>query len=114
MRKQTVLSRKKRGPAPTGKGTLLGVRLQPPALDALDAWISRQSDEPSRPEAIRRLLDHALGDGTLPPKHHARMAPLKSEPPGMERDSHGHAIPIKKRLPEDRAKAKRARNAKKK
>jgi hypothetical protein len=26
----------------------------------LDAYIAKQSDEPSRPEAIRRLLDGAL------------------------------------------------------
>jgi len=37
------------------------------------------------------------------------MTPNAGEPPGMERDSRGHAIPIKQRLPEDRAKAKRAR-----
>jgi hypothetical protein len=36
------------------------------------------------------------------------MRPQKSEPAGMERDSHGHAVPMNERLPEDRAKAKRA------
>jgi DNA replication protein DnaD len=64
MTRQTVLSqkRKKRGPAPTGKGTLLGVRLQPPQLEALDAWIEKQeeSDELTRPEAIRRLVEIGL------------------------------------------------------
>jgi hypothetical protein len=39
----------------------------------------------------------------------------KPEPhPGLERDSRGKAIPMKKRLPEDRAKAHRAANKKKK
>jgi len=60
MAKQTVITKKKRGPAPTGKGVLLGVRLQPPALAALDAWIDRQDDQPSRPEAIRRLVELGL------------------------------------------------------
>jgi hypothetical protein len=37
------------------------VRVQPPALDALDAWIARQPEpKPSRPEAVRRLLAAAL------------------------------------------------------
>jgi hypothetical protein len=36
------------------------VRLHEPQLSKLDAWIARQQDEPSRPEAIRRLLDEAL------------------------------------------------------
>jgi hypothetical protein len=60
MAKQTVITQKRRGPAPTGKGTLVGVRLQPNELGKLDAWIVDQDDAPSRPEAIRRLLDEAL------------------------------------------------------
>jgi hypothetical protein len=61
MKRQTVISKKKRrGPAPTGKGTPLFVRLQPPALALLDAWIAGQDDKPSRPEAIRRLIEQAL------------------------------------------------------
>jgi hypothetical protein len=55
-----MLSRKKRGPAPTGKGTLIGVRLQPPTLARLDDWIAMQEDRPSRPEAIRRLTTAML------------------------------------------------------
>jgi hypothetical protein len=60
MAKQTVITKKRRGPAPTGKGTLLGVRLQPEGLAKLDAWITRQKDGPTRPEAIRRLVEAAL------------------------------------------------------
>jgi hypothetical protein len=52
----TVITRKRRGPAPTGKGVLIGVRLQPDQLAALDAWIDRRDPKPSRPEAIRILL----------------------------------------------------------
>src|SRR5204862_5630048 len=58
--RQTVLSQKKRGPAPTGKGELIGVRLQPAALSEVDAWIAGQDDHPSRPEAIRRLVERGL------------------------------------------------------
>jgi hypothetical protein len=58
---QTVLTKKKRGPAPTGVGTLVGVRLQPDQLAKLDAWISAHPEpQPSRPAAIRDLLDGAL------------------------------------------------------
>jgi hypothetical protein len=60
MARQTVITRKKRGPPATGKGELIGVRLQPPALAQLDAWIGDQDDKTSRPEAIRRLLEQAL------------------------------------------------------
>lgn len=58
---QTLLTRKRRGPAPTGKGTLIGVRLQPADLSKVDAWIAAQPEPVSRPEAIRRILVERLG-----------------------------------------------------
>jgi hypothetical protein len=58
MKRQTVITKKRRGPPPTGKGTLIGVRLQPAQLKALDKWI--MGDDLSRPEAIRQLVEHAL------------------------------------------------------
>jgi hypothetical protein len=60
MAKQTVLAKKKRGPAPTGKGVQVVVRLQPDPLAALDAWVVKQKDEPTRAEAIRRLVELGL------------------------------------------------------
>jgi hypothetical protein len=39
---------------------LIGVRIQPDQMKALDVWISDQDDRPSRPEAIRRLVEQAL------------------------------------------------------
>lgn len=58
---ETVPARKKRGPKPTGKGTQIGVRLHPPMLAALDAFIDEQPEpKPTRPEAIRVLLYDAL------------------------------------------------------
>jgi hypothetical protein len=40
---------------------MIGVRVQPPQLTALDEWIAAQPEpKPSRPEAIRRLLDARL------------------------------------------------------
>lgn len=58
---ETLITKKRRGPKPTGIGQLIGVRLQPEAVAALDAWIKEQKDRPSRPEAIRRLLREMLG-----------------------------------------------------
>jgi hypothetical protein len=41
-------------------GTPIMVRLQDEALAELDAWRRKQSDLPTRPEALRRLMDKAL------------------------------------------------------
>jgi hypothetical protein len=60
MKRQTVITKKRRGPAPTGKGTLVGVRLQPPQLEALDAWIAKQNQRLTRPEAIRAMMETML------------------------------------------------------
>src|SRR3984885_6253261 len=60
MKRQTVITKKRRGPAPTGKGTLVGVRLQPDRLSAVDAWIAKQNAPMTRPEAIRATLDAVL------------------------------------------------------
>jgi hypothetical protein len=44
-----------------GKGaSLIGVRLPPQDLAALDAWIAAQDEDIGRPEAIRRLVEMAL------------------------------------------------------
>jgi len=57
-----VLTKKRKGPLPTGKGTLVGVRLQPDQLGALDHWIEQQPDpKPTRPEAVRRILVGVTG-----------------------------------------------------
>jgi hypothetical protein len=50
--------RRNRPPEP---GTFVGLRLQRDALHQFDAWIAKQDDAPSRPEAVRRLLAKALG-----------------------------------------------------
>lgn len=53
-------NKKKMGRPATGVGTMIGVRLQPDQLAALDAWIAGQPDQPSRPEAVRRILAERL------------------------------------------------------
>lgn len=48
-------------PRTTGAGTLIGVRWHAADLKAIDDWRRKQDDVPSRPEAIRRLVQKALG-----------------------------------------------------
>jgi hypothetical protein len=41
-------------------GTLVGVRLQPHQLRAIDAWAAAQDPPITRPEAIRGMIDAML------------------------------------------------------
>jgi hypothetical protein len=55
------IAKKIRGrPKTTGLGTGILVRLQPEPLEALDNWAAGQDGQPSRPEAIRRLVELGL------------------------------------------------------
>lgn len=58
----TVLTQKRRGPKPTGKGSLIGVRLQPDMLEKIDALRAKHDPMPSRPEAIRQVLEATFRD----------------------------------------------------
>lgn len=60
LKQETLIPRKRRGPAPTGKGTPIMTRVQPDTLAELDAYIARQEEEISRPEAVRRLIEIGL------------------------------------------------------
>lgn len=51
---------KKIGRPATGIGKPITVRLSETDLAALDSWIDAQDDQPSRPEAIRRILKDAV------------------------------------------------------
>jgi hypothetical protein len=48
-------------PRTTGSGEQVVVRMHKPMLGAIDKWRAQQEDEPTRPEAIRRLVAQALG-----------------------------------------------------
>ncbi len=47
----------------TGRGEGILIRFHKPQLIAVDKWIGEQSDRPSRPEAIPRLIDQGLDSG---------------------------------------------------
>jgi hypothetical protein len=51
---------KKIGRPATGIGLLIGLRWQPPQVEAIDNWRREEPDLPSRPEAIRRLVELGL------------------------------------------------------
>ena len=56
-------NRKKRGRGRprTGIGKPVGLRLYPELERRVDQWALKQPDKPGRPEAIRRLIEIALG-----------------------------------------------------
>lgn len=61
------MATKKRG-RPRANTTPLTVRLRPEHLSRIDEWISRRpAPQPSRPEAIRQLLDAILHRGPRMP-----------------------------------------------
>ena len=60
MKKSINVIKKRRGRPATGQGTLIGVRLQPSQLKALDAWIDKQNASLTRPEAIRAMMETIL------------------------------------------------------
>jgi hypothetical protein len=54
-------SRKRRGRPKTGIGSAIGLRLYPELDGRLEAWIEAQPEpRPSRPEAIRQLIEHGI------------------------------------------------------
>jgi hypothetical protein len=60
MKESINVIKKSRGRPATGTGTLIGVRLQPPQLKALDTWIAQQNAPLTRPEAIRAMMETIL------------------------------------------------------
>ncbi len=57
MNKSIVSTEKKRGRGrPKTHRKQISVNMNPIELADIDHWITEQSDEPSRPEAIRRIL----------------------------------------------------------
>ena len=54
----------RRGPLrTTGKGKLIGVRVLPHLLARIDEWAQKQDAKPSRPDAMRQLIERALSPG---------------------------------------------------
>jgi len=50
----------------TTTGTLVGTRFQAALLEAIDSWRKEQVDLPTRPEAVRRLVELGMTHDTAP------------------------------------------------
>ena len=57
--------RKQRGRPATGQDPVTAIRLSSEMRENVDAWSARQSDEPGRSEAIRRLVELGLEERQL-------------------------------------------------
>jgi hypothetical protein len=58
---RTVLPKPNKGGRPaTGRDPVRAIRLSDEFLSKVDAWSSKQNDEPGRSEAIRRLVELGL------------------------------------------------------
>ncbi len=67
MAKSIDVNAKKRGrPKTTGSGHVVGVRILPELLAALDAYRAAQAGDLSRPEAVRRLIRRGLDAPLMP------------------------------------------------
>jgi hypothetical protein len=53
-KQETVISKKRRGPTPTGKGVPIMVRIQPDMLAGIDQFVAEH--QVSRPEAVRLII----------------------------------------------------------
>ncbi|MGL3210846.1 hypothetical protein [Bradyrhizobium sp. BR 1433] len=104
-----------------GKGApQIGLRLPPAELAAVDSWIAKQEDKPSRPEAIRRLLALTLStevrSKTESQRQHARdMAGEAIDKMADKAASSDERASRKRRLvkgPEEFQKVRRDRNGK--
>jgi len=62
--KEPILAQKKRGRPATGQDPHVSLRLPAETISAIDAWAAQQSDEPTRSEALRRLIDMSLQAGS--------------------------------------------------
>jgi hypothetical protein len=61
-----VTPKRRDRPSTGGQKDGILVRLEADQFDALDVWIDKQSDQPTRPEAIRRLVTIGLSAGGSP------------------------------------------------
>src|SRR5215203_3943346 len=103
MNGRSISRTEKRGRGrPRVNPTSIHLSLPPAQLDQLDAYVAQQSDQPSRPEAIRRLLNMALANTgmTSPRKKYSAKA---SETAGSTLDQLGD----KSASPDQQAKRKR-------
>jgi hypothetical protein len=77
MARRSKTSQKKRAPSATAKGEPLLVRFHARLIKQLEKWAGGQADTPSRPEAIRRLVEIGLSSAPSQPRTRGRQAASK-------------------------------------
>lgn len=55
-----VVPKKRRGRPATGRDPVTAIRLSSELRKTVDTWASKQEDQPTRSEAIRRLVELGL------------------------------------------------------
>jgi hypothetical protein len=106
-RQEKVLEKNRRGRPAIGKGVQLNAMIRPEQAAALDAWIAIQPDpKPSRPEAIRRLLEVGLKSQALPDRPSTadledRIASVQAmfDPPVSKRPTSGRGGAVLEKAP---------------
>jgi hypothetical protein len=73
-RSRNPVAQKRRGRPATGQDPVTAIRLSPKLRKSVDAWASRQSDRPTRSEAIRRLIEQALAEALSAGQHGIKAA----------------------------------------
>ena len=89
MAKSIAVVRKKRGRPATGQDPVTAIRLSPELRGRLDDWRGLQDGRPSRSEAIRRLIERALGAEPSAPRARNKGAPKAAEMAGQAIDQLG-------------------------
>jgi len=103
MKRKIVTTKKRRGPPPTGKGTLIGVRMQPDDLAVLDSWIASDGRGLTRPQAIRLLVELGLSAAKPIAKTSTKTSAMAKELAGQAID----ALADPRASTEERAERKR-------
>jgi|SRR5436853_4519720 len=91
------VKRKKRGRPATGTDPLIGVRLPPETIKAIDAWAKRENVS-SRSEAVRRMVYQSLAAATQPRTGRRKGASEASAWAGQEIDRRANqSVPAEER-----------------
>src|ERR687898_699781 len=90
---------------PRVDATPVNVRIPPDQLAGLDKWIQKSRDHPSRPEAIRQLLEHALANTASTLGTRSKEATVKAST--LARRELERAIPDDASPPEEQERRKR-------
>jgi hypothetical protein len=91
-------------PKTTGPGVQVVVRLHQPILGSIDKWRGAREDKPTRPGAIRRLVELALAGSDPTEQRNAKSAAKAADMAGEQIDKMANLV-----LPEEERRARKRR-----